>query len=92
MRTKLAATLDGHTALNNGHSQWITGQWHDRCSKVAGQKRGVDHRCRHGLADDPALSVRDASIAPHLQEAWVTRPRPVFVLDTSGRVPMSAKL
>ena len=44
------------------------------------------------LADDPALSVRDASIAPHLPEAWVTRPRPVFVLDASGRVPMSAKL
>ena len=60
-------------------------------SKVAGQ-RGVDHGAGTVLADDPALSVRDASIAPHLPEAWVTRPRPVFVLDASGRVPRSAKL
>ena len=93
VRIKLAATLDGRTALNNGHSQWITGpaarqdvqKWRARSAVLITGAGTV-------LADDPALSVRDASIAPHLPEAWVTRPRPVFVLDTSGRVPMSAKL
>ena len=59
---KVAATLDGKTALANGESQWITGD---------AARRDV-HRLRAGacavltgigtaLIDDPALTVRDLS-------------------------------
>lgn len=60
LRLKIAASLDGKTALNNGVSQWITG---------ADARRDV-HRLRArscavltgigtALADDPSLNVRD---------------------------------
>jgi diaminohydroxyphosphoribosylaminopyrimidine deaminase / 5-amino-6-(5-phosphoribosylamino)uracil reductase len=60
VRVKLAASLDGKTALNNGRSQWITGeaarrdvhQWRARACAVltgAGTVR----------EDDPQLTVRD---------------------------------
>src|SRR5688572_23637291 len=60
VRLKIAATLDGRTALNDGRSQWITGaearkdghRWRARaCAILTG----------HGTikADDPRLTVRD---------------------------------
>ncbi|HEX4857439.1 MAG TPA: bifunctional diaminohydroxyphosphoribosylaminopyrimidine deaminase/5-amino-6-(5-phosphoribosylamino)uracil reductase RibD [Usitatibacteraceae bacterium] len=71
---KVAATLDGKTALNNGVSQWITG---------AAARRDV-HRLRseacalltgYGTvkADDPQLTVRD----------WPCRRQPLRVLVDS---------
>lgn len=60
LRTKLASTLDGKTALQNGVSQWITGpaarqdghRWRARACAIltgAGTVR----------SDDPRLNVRD---------------------------------
>ena len=60
VRMKIAATLDGRTALSNGVSQWITGEearkdghrWRARACAIltgAGTVR----------ADDPQLTVRD---------------------------------
>ncbi len=60
VRMKIAATLDGRTALGNGVSQWITGE----------QARKDGHRWRARAcailtgagtirADDPQLTVRD---------------------------------
>ncbi|MGH8707931.1 MAG: bifunctional diaminohydroxyphosphoribosylaminopyrimidine deaminase/5-amino-6-(5-phosphoribosylamino)uracil reductase RibD [Burkholderiales bacterium] len=60
VRLKIAATLDGRTALSNGRSQWITGaqarqdghRWRARACAIltgAGTVR----------ADDPRLTVRD---------------------------------
>ena len=60
VRMKIAATLDGRTALANGRSQWITG--------AAARKDGHRWRARAcavltGIgtvkADDPRLTVRD---------------------------------
>jgi len=60
VRLKLAASLDGKTALNNGRSQWITGPearrdghaWRARaCAILTGA--GTVHD------DDPRLTVRD---------------------------------
>jgi len=60
VRMKIAATLDGRTALANGKSQWITG--------AAARKDGHHWRARAcailtGIgtvkADDPRLTVRD---------------------------------
>ena len=60
VRTKIAASLDGKTALNNGDSKWITGP----------EARQDGHRFRARscailtgigtiLSDDPQLNVRD---------------------------------
>ncbi len=62
VRMKIAATLDGRTALANGHSQWITGPearrdghaWRARaCAVLTGIGTVRD--------DDPLLTVRDVS-------------------------------
>jgi diaminohydroxyphosphoribosylaminopyrimidine deaminase / 5-amino-6-(5-phosphoribosylamino)uracil reductase len=60
VRMKIAATLDGRTALANGKSQWITGpearmdghRWRARACAIATGAGTV-------RADDPQLTVRD---------------------------------
>ena len=59
-RVKLAASLDGKTALNNGSSQWLTGpaarrdghRWRARACAIVSGIGTV-------LVDDPQLNVRD---------------------------------
>ena len=88
VRLKLAASLDGRTALGNGISRWITG---------ADARRDV-HAWRAGscailtgietvLADDPGLTVRDH---PALQQ-MPGQPLRV-VLDSRLRLPADAAL
>ena len=64
VRMKIAATLDGRTALSNGVSQWITGE--------AARKDGHRWRARACAiltgagtvrADDPQMTVRDEETA-----------------------------
>ena len=84
VRTKIAASLDGRTALENGVSQWIT-------SDAA--RRDVQHwRARSCailtgvgtvLADDPKLNVREADIG--------RQPLQV-VVDSQLRLPPSAAM
>jgi diaminohydroxyphosphoribosylaminopyrimidine deaminase/5-amino-6-(5-phosphoribosylamino)uracil reductase len=84
VRVKLAASLDGRTALAGGVSQWITGEaaradvqrFRARSSVVLSGSGTV-------LADDPALTAR----AP-----GVTRAPLRAVLDTELRVPPSARV
>ena len=60
VRMKIAATLDGRTALSNGKSQWITGpearqdghRWRARACAILTGIGTVN-------ADDPRLTVRD---------------------------------
>lgn len=82
VRMKLAASLDGRTALPNGQSQWITGP--------AARTDGHAWRRRAGavltgigtvLADDPGLDVRLVPTA--------VQPRRV-VLDSQLRTPPTA--
>jgi diaminohydroxyphosphoribosylaminopyrimidine deaminase/5-amino-6-(5-phosphoribosylamino)uracil reductase len=86
VRSKIAVSLDGRTALANGRSQWLTGRaaredthrWRARSSAVL---TGIGTL----LADDPALNARlaDADVAV-LQPARV-------VVDSRLRTPLSAK-
>ena len=56
VRLKLAASLDGRTALASGESQWISG---GRAPTWAGARElGVSPAAAPVLADDPALTVR----------------------------------
>ena len=84
VRMKIAASLDGQTALANGQSQWITGD--------AARADGHAWRARAGavltgvgtvLEDDPRLDVR---LAP------VGRQPPLVVVDSRLQTPPSAAL
>lgn len=84
VRMKIAASLDGTTALANGQSQWITGPearadghaWRARASAVLTGIGTV-------LQDDPSLNVREV---PTLRQ-----PHRV-VVDSLLQTPLNAKL
>lgn len=84
VRVKIAATLDGRTALPNGASQWITGP--------AARRDGHRWRARSCVVmtgigtlrdDDPRLTVRDV---PSSRQP--TR----VVVDSRLRMPVDAKI
>ena len=84
VRVKVAASLDGKTALENGQSQWITGE--------AARADGHAWRARAGavltgigtvLEDDPQLDVR--LVATQRQPLLV-------VVDSRLQTPLDAKL
>lgn len=84
VRVKVASSLDGRTGLDNGVSQWITGEaartdghaWRKRASAVLTGVGTV-------LADDPRLDVR------LIPSAW--QPLRV-VVDSALRTPTSARV
>ena len=84
VRMKVAASLDGQTALHNGQSQWITGD--------AARADGHAWRARSGavltgigtvLADNPRLDVRlpDTKHQPH-----------VVIIDSKLETPLNAHI
>ncbi|MDX3904811.1 MAG: bifunctional diaminohydroxyphosphoribosylaminopyrimidine deaminase/5-amino-6-(5-phosphoribosylamino)uracil reductase RibD [Pigmentiphaga sp.] len=81
---KMAASLDGRSALPNGRSQWITGEaaradghhWRARSCAVL---TGIDTV----LADNPRLDVRHVT---------TTRPPRKIVLDSTLRMPPDARM
>jgi len=84
VRVKLAASLDGRTALANGASRWITG--------AAARQDAQRYRARSSvvlsasgtvLADDPALNVRIEG---------ATRQPLRAVLDSTLRVPPQSRM
>ena len=84
VRMKMAASLDGTSALNNGASQWITGEaaradghaWRARACAVLTGIGTV-------LQDDPRLDARlpDITRQPHL-----------VIVDSALGTPLSARL
>lgn len=84
VRVKLAMSLDGHTALADGSSHWITGE--DARADVQ-QYRARSSAVLTGigtvLADDPRLDVR-------LPGAWRQPLR--VVLDSRLRMPAGARM
>lgn len=85
VRVKLAASLDGRTALASGESKWITGTaarhdvqcWRARSSAILSGIGTI-------LADDPSLTVRDFDIHGR---------QPLRVVaDSRLRLPATAKL
>jgi diaminohydroxyphosphoribosylaminopyrimidine deaminase/5-amino-6-(5-phosphoribosylamino)uracil reductase len=87
VRVKLAASLDGRTALANGRSQWLTGEaarrdvhaWRARSSAVMTGIGTV-------LADDPELTARPEAVGIR-----VLQPKRV-VVDSRLRMSPDAKL
>jgi diaminohydroxyphosphoribosylaminopyrimidine deaminase/5-amino-6-(5-phosphoribosylamino)uracil reductase len=84
VRMKVAASLDGQTALQNGQSQWITGP-EARADGHAWRARACAILTGIGtvLEDDPQLNVRGLNVPrqPHL-----------VVVDSRLDMPLNAKL
>jgi diaminohydroxyphosphoribosylaminopyrimidine deaminase/5-amino-6-(5-phosphoribosylamino)uracil reductase len=84
VRMKIAASLDGRTALSNGKSQWITGE----AARADGHKwraRACAVLTGHGTVrdDDPQLNVRGVD----------TPRQPLkIVVDSRFETPLSARL
>lgn len=84
LRVKMAASLDGRTALANGESRWISAeaarsdvqQWRAESAAIFSSSATV-------IADDPALSVREGDL---------TRPPLRVLLDRHLRIPASARV
>jgi diaminohydroxyphosphoribosylaminopyrimidine deaminase/5-amino-6-(5-phosphoribosylamino)uracil reductase len=84
LRLKIAASLDGRTALNNGTSQWITGEA-ARIDGHAYRKRASAVLTGIGtvLEDDPRLDVR--LVPTHAQPLRV-------VVDSRLQTPLAARI
>ncbi|RFC36913.1 MAG: diaminohydroxyphosphoribosylaminopyrimidine deaminase [Candidatus Nitrotoga sp. LAW] len=98
LRSKIAMSLDGRTALNNGLSQWITGaaarqdvqNWRGRSCAVLTGIGTV-------LADDPQLNVREPQLAihePQLSGHGIKALRQPLrvVLDSQLQLPLTARI
>jgi len=90
VRLKIAASLDGRTAMSSGESKWITG---------SAARQDVQHfRAMSGaiitgigtvLADDPLLNVRSAADGTPIENI----PQPLrVVLDRHGKIPTTAQI
>jgi diaminohydroxyphosphoribosylaminopyrimidine deaminase / 5-amino-6-(5-phosphoribosylamino)uracil reductase len=84
VRMKIAASLDGKTALNNGASQWITSEAARRDGhRLRARSCAVMTGIGSVLADNPRLTVR------HLETA--RQPLRV-VVDSRLEIPLEARL
>ena len=88
VRSKIAASLDGKTALNNGVSQWITSEparldvqhWRARSCAIL---TGIGTI----LADNPSMTVRDLQInRQSLRQALKV------IVDSQLKIPVDAKI
>lgn len=87
VRCKMAMSLDGRTAMASGESQWITGaEARADVQKLRAQSCAIVTGIGTVLADNPALTVRDASLAANLRQPWRV------VVDSKGRTPTSARV
>lgn len=85
VRLKLAASLDGRTALANGRSQWLTGsEARADVQRWRAESAAILTGIGTVLADDPALTVR---IGPEPR-----RQPDIVVVDSDLRLPASARL
>ena len=89
VRVKIAASLDGRTAMPSGESQWITSP-EARADVQAWRARSCAIVTGIGtvLADDPRLGVRDEAFA---MDGELRQPL-IAVADSAGLTPADARL
>ncbi len=93
VRVKMAASLDGRTAMASGESQWITGpEARSDVQRLRARSAAIVTGIGTALADNPALTVRPSEMGDLGQhEKPVTQPLRV-VLDAQLRLPPSARV
>jgi diaminohydroxyphosphoribosylaminopyrimidine deaminase/5-amino-6-(5-phosphoribosylamino)uracil reductase len=99
LRLKLAASLDGRTALASGESRWITSpEARADVHRFRAESAAILSTSATVLADDPALDVRDVDAVRDADDARkadaLSRPRLPWrmILDRDLRIPRSARL
>lgn len=84
VRTKIAASLDGRTALNNGKSQWITGeQARLDVQRWRAQSCAIITGIGTVMADNPSMTVRLEN---------VTRQPLRVIVDSRLQTPADSKM
>jgi len=85
VRSKIAASLDGRTALANGVSQWITGTAaRADVQRLRAQSSAIMTGAGTVVSDDPSLNVRAAELGDVLQPMRV-------IVDSGMRTPPEAR-
>ena len=87
VRLKVAASLDGATAMASGESQWITGPAARRdVQKLRAESGAIMTGIGTVIADDPSMNVRDASIGKRERQPLRV------VIDSRLRMPPESKM
>lgn len=90
VRAKLAASLDGRTALRSGESRWITGEAARRdVHRLRARSSAIVTGVETVLADDPSLTVR--LDPPEGAGSWAPAPLRVIV-DSRLRTPTASRM
>jgi diaminohydroxyphosphoribosylaminopyrimidine deaminase/5-amino-6-(5-phosphoribosylamino)uracil reductase len=95
VRLKLAASLDGRTAMRSGESQWITGAAaRADVQRLRARSSAVVTGVETVLHDNASLTVRapELGLSPELAEQAASRQPLRVVLDSQLRLPAGAKL
>jgi diaminohydroxyphosphoribosylaminopyrimidine deaminase/5-amino-6-(5-phosphoribosylamino)uracil reductase len=89
VRLKLAASLDGRTALANGESRWITSQAaREDVHRFRAESAAILSTSATVLADDPELTARPGVVN---DDSKIRHPLRV-ILDRHLRIPSTARL
>lgn len=89
VRVKIAASLDGRTAMASGESQWITGpEARADVQRLRAESCAIVTGIGTVLADDPQLTVRDERFS---RDGVFRQPLRV-VLDRGLRTPTDARI
>lgn len=93
VRVKMAASLDGRTAMASGESQWITGP---EARRDVQRLRAISDAILTGvgtvLADNPSLTVRRAELGD-MGDATEPSRQPLRVIaDRDARTPTDARI
>jgi diaminohydroxyphosphoribosylaminopyrimidine deaminase/5-amino-6-(5-phosphoribosylamino)uracil reductase len=93
LRLKLAASLDGRTALASGESRWITGPEARRdVQRLRARSSAILTGVATVLADDPRLDVRE-NFSPRAASAGAEIRQPLrIIVDSRLRTPADAKI
>ncbi|GLT17233.1 riboflavin biosynthesis protein RibD [Vibrio zhanjiangensis] len=96
VQLKIAASLDGQTALSNGHSQWITSmQARSDVQRYRAQSDAVLSTSKTVIEDNASLNVRWSelpdSVRHQLPEKEVRQPKRV-ILDRQNELTPDLKL
>ncbi|MET4000906.1 bifunctional diaminohydroxyphosphoribosylaminopyrimidine deaminase/5-amino-6-(5-phosphoribosylamino)uracil reductase RibD [Marinobacterium sp. MBR-109] len=95
VRLKLAASLDGRTAMRSGESQWITGAAaRADVQRLRARSSAIVTGVETVLHDNASLTVRAAELglSPELAEQAAARQPLRVVLDSQLRLPAGAQL
>lgn len=95
VRLKMAASLDGKTALSNGESKWITGsEARSDVQQFRAQSHAILSTASTVIMDDASLNVRFSelgSVATHFTDESQLRQPIRIILDNHKRIDEFAK-